>query len=196
MAKIFTDILAQGIRQGRVPAREKQARDWYRETAKDASVTERQMFRSGERKTQRPLNGNMYMFNYYAKGRDTLQYYDQFPLIFPYRRVKGGFYGINMHYLPHMLRAKLMDALYDTATNESYDETTRLQINYSILSSASKFSAFKPCIKRYLNSQVISPFIYVYPSEWDIALFLPLESFTGASKRKVWADSRKIIQGS
>lgn len=196
MAKIFTDLLSQGIRQGKVPAREKEAREWYRERAKDANVSERQMFRSGDRKTQRAINGNMYMFNYYAKGRNTLPYYDQFPLIFPYRKVKGGFYGINMHYLPHILRAKLMDALYDTANNKSYDESTRLQINYNILNSASKFNAFKPCVKRYLNSQVVSPFIYVYPSEWDVALMLPLESFTGASKRKVWSDSRKIIQGS
>jgi hypothetical protein len=35
--------------------------------------------------------------------------------------------------------------------------------------------------------------MYIYPSEWDVALFLPLERFQGASKTQVWADSRRNI---
>lgn len=195
-AQVFTDILTKGVRQGKIPAKESQARDWFRERAKEyGKVSERTLFRQDgdNRVVSRPNNGSMYMFSYYAKHRDTLPYFDQFPLIFPFKRIKGGFYGINFHYLPHVYRAQLMDALYDVANNKNFDETTKLKFNYKILNNASKFSAFKPCIKHYLNSQVKSRFIYVYPSEWDIALFLPTENFTGASKRKVWADSRKMI---
>ena len=115
------------------------------------------------------------------------------PLIFPYKKVKGGFYGLNMHYIPLPLRAKLMDALYDTANNTQYDETTRLKLSYKILDKAAKFKEFRPCVKRYLNSQVQSKFMYVFPSEWDIALFLPTERFVGASKTSVWADSRRKL---
>ena len=195
--QVFTDLLTQGVRQGKIPAREQAARDWYREKAKEfGKVSERAMFRQDgdNRLSSRPMNGSMYMFSYYAKHRDTLPYFDQFPLIFPYKKVKGGFMGINLHYLPHTLRAQLMDALYDVANNKNYDETTKLNFNYKLLNNASKFKAFKPCIKHYLNSQVKSRFIYVYPSEWDLALFLPTENFSGASKRKVWADSRKKIK--
>jgi len=196
MAQVFTDLLTQGIRQGKIPAREQEARNWYREKAKDyGRVSERSMFRQDgdNRLVSRPVNGSMYMFSYFAKHRETLPYFDQFPLIFPYKRVPGGFMGINLHYLPHTLRAQLMDALYDVANNKKYDETTKLKFNYKVLDGAAKYKAFKPCIKHYLNSQVKSRFIYVYPSEWDLALFLPTENFTGASKRKVWADSRKMI---
>lgn len=196
MAQVFTDLLTQGVRQGKIPAREQQARDWYREKAKDyGRVSERSMFRQDgdNRLVSRPVNGSMYMFSYFAKHRESLPYFDQFPLIFPYKRVPGGFMGINLHYLPHTLRAQLMDALYDVANNKKYDETTKLQFNYKVLNNAAQFKAFKPCIKHYLNSQVKSRFIYVYPSEWDLALFLPTENFSGASKRKVWADSRKMI---
>jgi hypothetical protein len=115
------------------------------------------------------------------------------PLIFPYRKVKGGFYGLNMHYLPLPLRAKLMDALYETANNKQYDETTRLKLSYKILDDAAKFKEFRPCIKRYLTKQVQTRFMYIYPSEWDIALFLPTERFVGASKATVFADSRRKI---
>jgi hypothetical protein len=35
--------------------------------------------------------------------------------------------------------------------------------------------------------------MYVFPSEWDIALFLPTERFVGATKATVFADSRRQI---
>ena len=66
-------------------------------------------------------------------------------------------------------------------------------MNYSVLNSASKFKYFAPCVKHYLTDHLRSRFLYVYPSEWDVALFLPTERFEGASKQKVWADSKKLI---
>ncbi len=178
-----------------MPARTDAAREWYRTTAQSyKTVNERSLMRGGnERLTVRPIIGSMYMYYYDAKHKDTLPYFDAFPLVFPYRRVENGFMGINLHYLPLPLRAKLMDALYDVSSNDKYDETTRLKMNYNILDNAAKFKYFKPCVKHYLTNQVRSKFLYVYPSEWDVALFLPTERFRGANKQKVWADSKKLI---
>ena len=198
MAVLFDEILTKGVRQGKVPAQTAKARDWYRDTAKQyKNVRENDFFgKKGDkdRMTARPLVGSMYMYEYSAKHKDTLPYYDRLPLIFPYKKVAGGFYGLNMHYLPLPLRAKLMDALYETANNKNYDESTRLQLSYKILDGAAKFKEFRPCIKRYLTKQVQSKFMYVYPSEWDIALFLPTERFVGASKSTVFAESRRKIK--
>lgn len=198
MAIIFDEILTKGVRAGQIPAREQKAREWYRDTGQTfrRRVNEKNlMSRGGERLTSRPLVGHMYMFYYDAKHKDTLPYFDRFPLIFPYKKVKGGFMGINLHYLPLQYRAKLMDGLYDITTNNRYDESTKLRISYDLLSGAAKFKYFKPCVKHYLTGQVRSRFLYVYPSEWDIALFMPLERFQGASKATVFKDSRKIIRG-
>ena len=197
MAILFDEILTKGIRAGQVPAREATARDWYRDTAKSYSrINEGKLMRGdADRLTARPLIGSMYMFYYDAKHKDTLPYFDRFPLIFPFKKVKGGFYGINMHYLPLQFRAKLMDELYSVANNSRYDESTRLRISYDILNNASRFRYFKPCVKHYLTSQLKSRFLYIYPSEWDIALFLPLERFQGASKSQVFADTRKLMRG-
>tara|TARA_Y100000389_G_C17471232_1_gene531234 strand:+ start:12681 stop:13376 length:696 start_codon:yes stop_codon:yes gene_type:complete len=195
--KYFDDILNKGVRGGQLPARSQASREWYRDQAsKVRNVNERGLLRSGgDRLQSRPLVGNMYLFTYDAKHKDTLPYFDKFPLVFPYKKVKGGFMGINLHYLPLNFRAQLMDALYSTATNEKYDESTRLKLNYQILNGAAKFRYFKPCVKHYLTSQLKSRFFYIYPSEWDVALFMPLERFQGARKSKVFADSRKIIKG-
>lgn len=202
MAKVFDDILLKGIRAGQAPARTQAARDWYRRAAADvvgSKVTENKILRQASqdrlKSPEQFQMGSMYMFSYDAKHKDKLPYYDKFPLIFPINTAKGGFLGLNMHYLPPQLRAQLMDNLYDTATNKNYNESTKLKISYDILNGASKFRLFKPTIKHYLNSQVRSKLVYINPSEWDIALFLPTARFVGASRKQVYNDSRSILQG-
>jgi hypothetical protein len=133
------------------------------------------------------------MFYYDPKHKEELPYYDRFPLVFPYKKVKGGFMGLNLHYLPLQLRAKLMDGLYDYANNTRYDESTRLKLNYELLTQASKLKFFAPCIKHYLNTHVQTKFMYVYPSEWDIALFLPTERFVKSKKNQVWMDTKRML---
>jgi hypothetical protein len=203
VAKVFDDILLKGIRSGQMPARTQEARKWYRDQA--ATVTKKQAEGTRlikemgrDRYENRFRLGNMYTFMYDPKhkaDKSKLPYYDNYPLIFPINKAKGGFLGINLHYLPPVLRAKLMDALYDTANNKSYTEATKLKINYDILSGAAKFNMFKPTVKHYLMSQVRTKFVYIQPTEWDIALFLPSQKFVGATKAQVWKDSRAIIKG-
>ena len=143
MAALFDDILLKGIRAGQIPARTAAAREWYREQAREITRTTknrtqgdkviRELRGDNERKQDaRFLMGNMYLFSYDPKHKETLPYYDRFPLIFPINKAKGGFLGINMHYLPPILRAKLMDQLYTVLNNKNFDETTRLQASYKI----------------------------------------------------------------
>ena len=195
MAIIFDTIITQGVRSGQIPARTQGARDWFRETAGAMrNVNERTLMKGDQaRLTSTPIIGSMYMFNYDPKWKDELPYYDRFPLIFPFRKVPGGFYGLNLHYLPPQLRAKLMDGLYDYANNTRYDESTKIKLNYQLLTSIAKMRFFSPCVKQYLNEHVRSRFMYVYPSEWDIALFLPTERFTKQSKTQVWNDSKRML---
>jgi len=138
--------------------------------------------------------GRMYLFMYDPKMKQELPYYDRFPLIFPFRRVQGGFYGINMHYLPHILRARLMDNLYSLANNKANDDTTKLRLSYQLLNASAKYRFFQPCVKHYLNSHVKSRFLWIPSQQWETALFLPLERFVGATKQQVWRDSRRMVR--
>ena len=194
---IFDNILIQGARQGIIPARTVAARDWYRSAAgKLTSNITPGVFekRTDEaRKVSSMEFGYMYAFKYDPKTKNDLPYYDTFPLIFPVRMDSDGFLGINFHYLPPVLRAKLMNALYSTLTNKKYDDTTKVKISYSILQSASKYRFFKPMLKKYLRSHVRSQFLEVQVNEWDIAIFLPTESFRKADTGRVWEESRKQI---
>ena len=140
MAIVFDTIITQGVRSGQIPARTNSAREWFRDTAgKMNRINEREMMKGDvSRMTTQPLLGSMYMFYYDPKHKEELPYYDRFPLIFPYKKVKGGFMGLNLHYLPLQLRAKLMDGLYDFANNTRYDESTKLKLSYELMTQAAK----------------------------------------------------------
>jgi hypothetical protein len=196
-AYIFQTI-ANKASAGRVPPNATwAARQWYRNAAKDvASVSAPRMMTDKENiKKQITVNdiGKMFMFFYDPKLKEVLPYYDKFPLVFPIEFKSDGFLGINLHYLPPMLRAKLMDALYNTINNNKSDDNTRLRLSYQLLSGASRFQYFKPCLKRYLWSHVQSGFLNVQLQYWDTALMLPTERFSGANKTTIWADSSKKV---
>jgi len=93
-----------------------------------------------------------------------------------------------------MYRARLMDALYNVASDKKYNDKTKLKISYDLLNSSAKYKYFEPCVKKYLKSNVQSRFLMVPSSEWDVALFLPLERFT-VNKNKVYQDSLRSIAG-
>lgn len=139
--------------------------------------------------------GHMYFFSYDPKTKDDLPYYDRLPLIFPFNSTSTGIYGINMHYLPYGMRAKLMDALYSIISDTRFDEKTRLKLSYDVLNSTSRFKYFKPCIKQYLYSHIRSQFVHIRADEWNNALFLPVERFQKASKERVFRDSIAQIKG-
>lgn len=172
-----------------------EATAWYRKAAKNlGSITPSNIPADKDRFSptiNRYSIGRMYMFHYSAKHKDTLPYWDRFPLVFPIELYNDGFLGINLHYISPIVRAKLMTSLYETISNKNLDDTTRLKINYEILRSASQFKYFKPCVKRYLFTHVKSRYMYVSPAEWDVTIMLPTEQFVGASKAKVFKDSSR-----
>jgi hypothetical protein len=198
-AYIFQTIANKGAAAGITPNKTAEAREWYRSAA--GSLISRNVNKNkimaDKKNVIGQITGNsigqMFMFFYDPKHKDILPHYDIFPLVFPIEMYKDGFLGINLHYLPPMARAGLMDSLYNTANNDKYDDTTKLQISYRILSSASAFSAFAPCLKRYLYSHVQSGYLYVDPSNWDSAIMLPTERFQKQRKAEVFQHSRKRI---
>lgn len=140
------------------------------------------------------IPGHLYMFVYDPKTKDTLPYYDRFPLVFPFRKTPDGFIGLNMHYLPYPLRITLLDNLLTFASNQRFDETTRLKYSWALIDGMSKYAAAKPCVKQYLVGHVRTQFRQVESNNWATAMLLPVERFVGASKQEIWADSKKIIR--
>ena len=194
---IFQQIAKEGKAEG-ITAGSEEAKDWFRDRASEvASVNVRKEIRNRERLYNKlvPMDiGRMYHFFYDPKHKDTLPYYDRFPLIFVMDRYKDGFLGLNLHYLPPVFRARLMDRLYSITRNDVVRESEKLRMSYNLLAGAAKFKYFSPCVKRYLFNHVRSRFLYIPAEEWDIALMLPTERFRKSKKFTVWRDSKKTIR--
>jgi hypothetical protein len=187
---------ADGIDQ---TIRQRDARTWFRETALSIkSVNRNKYMESADTKNiQTTIDeesiGSMFSFFYDPKHKKTLPYYDRFPLIFVIGPKPGGFLGINLHYLPPVLRAKLMDELHKITSDRKYNDKTKLVVSYELLNKASRFRYFKPCIKHYLFDHVQSKFLKIEPFYWDAALMLPTEKFAKADIDQVWNDSRSSV---
>jgi hypothetical protein len=193
MATTFMDKLeAQAFRAG-ITKNTDDARKWFAKKLKTIKTVNRQALLKDDNfdvKTK-PLPGRMFMYFYDPKHKKTLPYYDRFPLIFMVEKAEGGFYGLNLHYLPPKQRAIFFDKLTEYATNKKFDKSTRLRLKYQLLKSSSKLKFYKPCFKHYLTEHVKSRIVEVPASEWDAVLFLPSESFVKKSKNAVWNESKK-----
>jgi len=190
MAKLLDRIKTSLAKEGLTP-RTNASRAWLRAKVKDLKPTSSGLMTDRQRLKTTSMIGKMYFYFYDPKTKDSMPYYDRFPLVIPIERYNDGFLGLNLHYIHPKHRMILLDKLSDTMSNDTYDEKTKLKINYRYLAAASRIFEANPCIKRYLFTQIESRFLEITADEWDIAAMLPVESFVGASTSKVYADSRK-----
>jgi len=190
MAKLLDRIKASLAKEGLSP-RTNASREWLKTKVKDLKPTSDALMRDKSRLKNTSMIGKMYFYFYDPKTKDTMPYYDRFPLVIPIERYNDGFLGLNLHYIHPKHRMVLLDKLSDTTNNDTYDEKTKFKINYRYLSAASRIFEATPCIKRYLFTQIESRFLEITADEWDIAAMLPVETFVGATTNKVYADSRK-----
>ena len=168
----YFDKISAQIKTGTEPFQ------WYRNRIKELGTPNTaELLRSGKLNKQ-PTPKHLNMFIYSPKGAKKLPYYDTFPLIMYLKPAEKGFYGLNFHYLPYALRARLLDAAGQDKLSVSAVEGSRLT---------------KPTIKRYLYGYLRSMCLKIEPEDNLTAIMLPVQRFKKASDTKVWGDSRKMI---
>ena len=149
--------------------------DWYRK--KVAAMTTpgaRSLIRSGKA-TLRPKYGIMNLFGYDPKHKEKLPYYDTFPLILPLEPAKGGFIGLNFHYLKPGARVAFLRSLANEATDKRFDKKTRYNINWR------NNTFMRKTAKHYLFNHVRTSFLNITADEMAIAIFLPVARFKKGS---------------
>lgn len=142
------------------------------------------------------LIGGLYYFYYNPKHKDTLPYYDIFPLVIPLQKTSDGFLGLNLHYLPFRYRMMFLMKLEKFAIRNDQDEVSRYRVTYDILNASRRYREFKPCLKQYLYGHIRSRIIPVEPNEWDVAAALPVQQFKKATPQDVWEESIEQIRNS
>jgi len=189
----MADNIFQSLRKlsGQSTGKVRKSVDWFRNKVSDLSLgglNRRALLHNKDIVTKEmPLVGRMGVFYYDPKHKDTLPYYDRFPLVIMIGPAKGGFYGLNLHYLPPILRARFLDRLLDFTDDNSFDVT------YKMLKATASLRYFQPCYKHYLDKHMRSTFGTINPLEWETAAFLPIADFRKSSKREVWKVSRSMV---
>jgi len=127
--------------------------------------------KTGFKEVTRPESGKLYLCRYEAKYKDTLPIWDAAPLTF-FWRISGDrrhIYGLSLHHLDPVVRAKLLSFLLKAAGKRKYP-----QIAATTLSALAKQKRFKPAVKMYLFSHFRSNLLLIPKEEWENVIYLPL----------------------
>lgn len=165
---------------------------WYRNAVSSIAdkITARKLMNQGKL-IGRPSTGRLNMFFYDPKTKDKLPYYDIFPLVLPLEPIKGGFLGLNFHYLAPLLRFRLLENLQNNyGTSGELKPNTRLDVSYTRIKN---IPLVKPTIKKYLFGYVRSSFLRIDAEEAAIACYLPVQQFKKKSASYVYGQSRGMI---
>lgn len=192
---ILSELLEQRVKlPEQYEKRSFESLEWFKQRLRVIRLDQQDLMLDDDliRETQAyPRLGEMYIYFYGAKWDKKLPYWDKFPVVIPYKYMSDGWYGINLHYIAPRYRVRLLDAMYGSIEiNETTGAFKRDAISYERLISATVFRYAKPCIKRYLTSQLKSPLFQVPPKFWDMIALLPLQDFN-INANKVYAQSRK-----
>lgn len=197
MATIFQNYIENAKRKGFAETKSREAIDWFRLNVRKTSVSETRLMREEASNLVASWSqvgiGKLYFAHYQAKHAKSLPYWDRFPMMIPIHKYKDGFLGLNLHYLPPVLRAKILSELYDTITSTTLDERKKMAITYAKLGTMANHNLVSPCIKRYLGDHFRSKFLRVPYEDWTTAIFLPVERFEKSSRNDVWKESRRQI---
>lgn len=149
--------------------------DWLIDKAKSTNGVRNRLLGATQQQKGSTVMGKMYLFTYDAKHKDKLPIWDKYPLVFPIERYNDGFLGLNVHYLGLREREALLGQLTKYASSRSMTERSRIMMTYDLLSGTKRLNSLaRPCIKRYLFSQVRSKFVEIPATEWDRVVQLPI----------------------
>ena len=151
--------------------------DWYQKQVRSMTTPGARSLINQGKATLRPKYGIMNLFGYDPKHKATLPYYDTFPLVMPLQAAKGGFYGLNFHYLTFGQRVVFLKQLSKYASDKNYDRNTR----YNLTGGIENNRFFKLTIKHYLWNHVRSSFLNIPADEMAIGIFLPVARFRGGA---------------
>lgn len=103
----------------------------------------------------RLYQGQLVFFKYDPQSKSFVsgnKYYDKYPLVLITDVYRGGFEGVNVHYVDPIRRSMLFDVLMRNlpVIKASEEWRNRIRVDYDRLNSRRQLKFFKPCYKKYL----------------------------------------------
>ena len=190
--KIWMDqIEAEGLRPN-----SDESQEWFFDKIKEIAnqKVNRKEVHGNAPIAQNMLLGQMFLFFYNPAGKQTLPYYDRFPLIFLIEMDRDDFMGLNLHYLPIDLRQRMFYQMLPRRTTKEMLNNTRLKVDMNYLKSRQNLRMYKAALKRYSFKNVIGRMAKIPAYEWEVAAHMPLAYWRKAPESRVHKDSRVIAR--
>lgn len=143
-----------------------------------------QMSNIKSHRVAKPEPGKIYMFGYSAKYKDTLPYWDKYPLIICIGLSGKHMLGLNLHYIPPKLRQEYLEGLLKYLSNKIFSNNSRLRIDWSKVKDL-RYS--RHMIKMYLSENVRMGMQEVKPSEWVNVIYLRTQKFVNTEGKNISA---------
>lgn len=149
--------------------------EWFRKTIrKESNIKNLDKATAGLRNRRIEIGG-LYAYEYSPKYAEKLPVWDKFPLVLILSFTTNGWFGINFHYLPPVIRSKILSELNLNRLNGVAIAKKFTQSDYG------KFA-----LKKYIATNLKSRPKAVPKDDWEIAVQLPFENFQKSNARSVW----------
>lgn len=177
------------ILRNRAERSQQLSEEWLQEQARTLNVTPQRFLADSDRLVNRPMLGRMYMFQYDPKLKESLRFYDTFPLVIPLEYNRNGFTGFNLHYLRPESRAHVLEILKEYLTDNKMADRTRINITWDRIQRRLPLNELKRTVKSYLMTNVKSRFLNLLVEDWDLAVWIPADRFKKARRNRVWEEA-------
>lgn len=144
----------------------------------------------------RLFQGQLVFFRYKPQSTQYVlgnKHYDKYPLVLITDVYRGGFEGVNVHYLDPIRRSMMFDVLMRQlpVIQGSEEWRNRLRVNYDRLNSRRQLKFFKPCYKKYLWKGIKRRPVIVPFELWEDMINSNTMKFEKAKPVKIFRESYK-----
>jgi len=167
----------------------------------DVAYTELLTFLNKHNMLVRPrrlLVGQLIFFKYAPQDHRFIESnrpFDTYPLIFITTAYRGGFEGINLHYLDPETRSLLFENMRKSFTTLGEpSRTARININYHAMRTKRPLRLFKPCYRNYKWDGIRKSPISVPFQFWETLINQDLGFFRKKRKSNIYLESWKTIR--
>lgn len=122
--------------------------------------------------------GQMFFFMYRAETPNLLVW-DRYPISIIISVSQDHFIGLNLHYIPPVLRLLVLDELIKIDKDKRMPVNKRLGTKAIFLEKIKNDKVYAHCVKKYRRDRQRSPLLRIQPSEWITVSQLNLQKWIG-----------------
>jgi len=168
---------------------------WFSDNVSKAQTEEKSTKNIISEKTSRRFEfkkpGYVYMFRYIPPDKKDMPFYDEYPIILTLQFEGGKVIGINLHYLPPMIRVTMLLLLLKSLVSDNPNSKIRID---NILRSSLLRKYIFVLSEEFFFMGIKSKIRHVTPDEFVMLSFLPVHKFRKKQKTQIYSIVKSMVR--